>query len=292
MLSTLYIALRFIHFAALMVLFGSTVCSVLLVPQAFKPVLGRRLEKQWRCALWLSLLSALLLLAVQAGLMGSGWADTLNPQVWLAVAGTQFGAVWLWQIFLSVVTAAVYLIRPRALQNVLLLLAAAQLILLAGVGHAAMREGIPGGFQRLNHAVHLLSAAWWAGGLLPLLMCMRLARRPRWRQAAIMAMMRFSRYGHLAVAAVIATGVVNAVLILGGTLPLASSYVQLLLVKVVLVAVMVAIALINRYLLVPRFTRAAATTAQQRFIQLTWLELILSVVVLLAVSAFATWEPF
>ena len=289
MLSALYITLRFVHFAALMVLFGSTICSALLAPASFKAALSRRLAKQCHAAIWLSALSAVLLQAAQAGLMGNGWADTVNPQVWLAVSGTRFGEVWLWQIFLSVVTVAVFLLKPRALQSILLILAAAQLILLAGVGHAAMREGFAGAIQRLNHAIHLLSAAWWAGGLLPLLICMRMARKPRWRQAAIMAMMRFSRYGHLAVAAVIATGVINSLMIIGGTLPLASSYVQLLLVKVALVAVMVTIALVNRYVLVPRFASAAA---QQRFIQLTWLEVILSVAVLLAVSAFATWEPY
>ncbi|WP_435953195.1 copper homeostasis membrane protein CopD [Dryocola sp. BD626] len=291
MLSALYISLRFVHFAALMVLLGSTICSVLLAPQSFKPILVQRLATQWRSAVWLSLLSALLLLAAQAGLMGNGWVDTVNPQVWLAVIGTRFGSVWLWQIFLGIATLAVFLLKPRALQGVLLILAAAQLILLAGVGHAAMREGVSGGFQRLNHAVHLLSAAWWAGGLLPLLMCMRMARKPHWRQAAITAMMRFSRYGHLAVAAVIVTGLINGVMILGWSLPLASGYVQLLLLKVALVAVMVTIALVNRYLLVPRFA-SAPQAAQHRFIQLTWLEVILSAAVLLAVSTFATWEPF
>ncbi len=289
MLSALYITLRFVHFAALMVLFGSTLCSALLAPASFKPVLGRRLAKQCHAAIWLSALSAVLLQGAQAGLMGSGWADTVNPQVWLAVSGTRFGEVWLWQILLGVVTVAVFLLKPRTLQNVLPILAAAQLILLAGVGHAAMREGLPGAIQRLNHAVHLLSAAWWAGGLLPLLMCMQMARKPRWRQSAIVAMMRFSRYGHLAVAAVIATGVINSLMILDWTLPLASRYVQLLLVKVALVALMATIALINRYLLVPRF---ASAVAQRRFIQLTWLEVILSALVLLAVSTFATWEPF
>lgn len=291
MLSALYIGLRFVHFAALMVLLGSTICSVLLAPQSFKPVLVRRLAGQLRLAIWFALLSAVLLLGAQAGLMGSGWADTVNPQVWLAVLGTRFGAVWLWQIFLGAVTVVVFLLKPKALQGVLLIFAGAQLILLAGVGHAAMREGFPGGVQRVNHAIHLLSAAWWAGGLLPLLMCMRMARKSHWRHAAITAMMRFSRYGHLAVAAVILSGVVNSLMILGWSLPLESHYVRLLLVKIALVAVMVVIALINRYLLVPQLSSATGN-AQRRFIQLTWLEVFLSGAVILAVSAFATWEPF
>ena len=290
MLPSLYIALRFIHFTALMVLLGSTISCSLLAPQAFKPVLIRRLTWLWQSAVWMTMLSAVMLLCAQAGMMGSGWRDAINPQVWLAVLGTRFGSVWLWQILLGVVTVAVLLLKPRTLQSMLLILAAAQLILLAGVGHAAMREGFVGGLQRLNHAVHLLSAGWWAGGLLPLLMCMRMAKKPRWRGEAITAMMRFSRYGHLAVAAVLLSGVVNSLMILGWSLPLDSDYVRFLLMKVVFVAVMVIIALYNRYFLVPRFNRAHAATKQ--FIQLTWLEVILSVAVILAVSIFATWEPY
>jgi putative copper resistance protein D len=49
----------------------------------------------------------------------------------------------------------------------LLLLAMGQLILLAGVGHAAMNDGPMGALQRLNYAFHLICAATWLGGLLP-----------------------------------------------------------------------------------------------------------------------------
>ena len=58
----------------------------------------------------------------------------------------------------------------------------------------------------------------WVGGLLPLLFCMRLAKG-RWQNAAIYTMMRFSRVGHYAVAGVLLTGVVNALLILGIHIP-------------------------------------------------------------------------
>ncbi|GDX04258.1 copper homeostasis membrane protein CopD [Buttiauxella sp. A111] len=290
MLPSFYIALRFIHFSALMVLLGSTISCSVLAPQPFQPVLIRRLKWLRQSAVWLAMLSAVLLLCAQAGMMGSGWPDTINPEIWLAVLGTRFGSVWIWQILLGVVTVGVLLLKPRNLQSMMLLFAAAQLILLAGVGHAAMREGFYGGVQRLNHAVHLLGAGWWVGGLLPLIMCMRMARKPRWRGAAIIAMMRFSRYGHLAVAAVLLSGLINSLMILGWSLPLESGYVRFLLVKVVFVAVMVIIALYNRYFLVPRFNRSP--TATKQFIRLTWLEIILSVAVILAVSIFATWEPY
>ena len=290
MLSACYIALRFVHFAALMVLFGCTLYSVLLASGRFGAVLVQRLEKYWRPAVWLSLLTASLLLCAQAGLMGDGWPDTVNPTVWLAVLGTQFGAVWTWQLVFAWITGILLLVKPRAMQPLLLILASAQLILLAGVGHATMQDGFIGGLQRINHAVHMLSAAFWAGGLLPLVVCMGLASKASWRQAAISAMIRFSRYGHVAVAAVIISGIMNGLMIVGWKIPLESPYFRLLLLKILLVAVMVILALINRYWLVPQFTRSAM--AQQRFIQITWLEVILSAGVLLLVSLFATQEPF
>jgi putative copper resistance protein D len=289
-LSACYIALRFIHFTALMVLFGCTVYSVLLAPGRLGVVLTRRLQVVWRPAVGLLLMSACLLLCAQAGLMGNGWSDTIAPSVWVAVLGTQFGAVWLWQLVLSLATVVVLVVSPRKMQELLLVLTFAQLILLAGVGHATMHSGWLGGIQRVNHAVHLLSAAFWAGGLLPLLVCMWLAGKTFWSETAIESMMRFSRYGHLAVAAVIMSGIINSLLIVGWKIPLESNYFRFLLLKILLVGVMVILALINRYWLVPQFNHSAL--AKQRFIQLTWLEVILSAAVLLLVSLFATQEPF
>ncbi len=56
-------------------------------------------------------------------------------------------------------------------------------------------------------------------------------------------MMRFSRVGHYAVAGVLLTGTINSLLILGVHIPWQAGYVQLLLFKCALVALMVAIAL-------------------------------------------------
>lgn len=289
-LTACYIALRFIHFTALMMLFGCTVYSVLLVHGRLREVLVRRLQTAWRPAIGLSFISACLLLCAQAGMMGDGWQDTVNPSVWMAVLGTQFGAVWTWQLILALATVAVLAVNPRKMQELLLLLAFAQLALLAGVGHATMHSGLLGAISRVNHAVHLLSASFWVGGLLPLLVCLRLVNTTTWSEVAIKSMMRFSRYGHLAVAAVIISGIINGLLIVGWNTPFESHYFRLLLLKVLLVGVMVILALMNRYWLVPQFNHSAM--AKQRFIQLTWLEMILSAAVLLLVSLFATQEPF
>lgn len=289
MLASLYVALRFIHFGALMLIFGNALYSVWFAPSSLHRLMSRRFQSQQQRAAVISLAAALLMFAVQGGLMANGWHDVLNPDIWHSVLTTQFGGVWLWQMILAVVTVGVAWLVPQKGSR-LLLLAMGQCVLLAGVGHATMNEGLAGALHRLNHAVHLLCAATWVGGLLPLLFCMQLAKG-RWRVAAIYTMMRFSRVGHYAVAGVVLTGIVNALFILGWDLPWRSAYGQLLLFKCALVAMMVVIALANRYFLVPRF-RSDAGREQQIFIRMTQAEVVLGALVLATVSLFATWEPY
>ena len=289
MLASLYVALRFIHFGALMLMFGNALYSVWFAPSSLHRLMSRRFQTQQKIAAAIGLASALLMFGVQGGLMANGWADVFSPDIWRAVLGTQFGGVWLWQIVLAVITVGAAWLAPLKGAR-MLLLAMGQLVLLAGVGHAAMNEGATGALQRLNHAVHLLCAATWLGGLLPLLFCMHLAKG-RWQTAAIYTMMRFSRVGHYAVAGVVLTGVINALFILGIHVPWQTGYVQYLLFKCALVALMVVIALANRYFLVPRF-RPGAGRAQQIFIRMTQAEVVLGALVLATVSLFATWEPF
>ena len=141
----------------------------------------------------------------------------------------------------------------------LLLLVMGQLVLLAGVGHAAMNGGAPGALHRLNHALHLLCAATgWVVYCRCCFVCV-------WRPLAA------SRYlyhdallprGHYAVAGVLLTGIINTLFIVGINVPWHAPYVQLLLFKCALVMMMVAIALANRYFLVPRFRPEAGREQQ------------------------------
>lgn len=289
MLAFIYVGLRFIHFGALMLIFGNAVYSVWFAPSSLHRLMTRRFQAQQQIASLVSLLSAFLMFMIQAALMGNGWGDVFNPDVLQSVLATQFGSVWLWQIILAVITACAAWLAPQKGSR-LLLLAMGQFVLLAGVGHAAMNDGAVGAMQRINHALHLLCAATWVGGLLPLLFCIHLAKG-RWQTAAIYTMMRFSRVGHYAVAGVVLTGAINGLFILGITVPWQTGYVQLLLFKCALVALMVVIALANRYFLVPRFS-AHIGREQQIFIRMTQAEVVLGALVLATVSLFATWEPF
>ena len=289
MLSGVYVSLRFIHFISLMIAFGCVLYGAWWAPVTLRRLLMQRFYPLMRHLLLASALSALLMLMAQGGLMGNGWPDVWQPAIWQAVAGTQFGSAWVWQILLALVALVVVWLKPRRPARLLLLLLCAQLLLLAGVGHAAMNEGWQGILQRTNHAVHLFCVASWFGGLLPFIYCLRLAHG-RWRQAAIYTMMRFSRYGHLAVAGAIGSGIVNALFIQGGLIS-DSPWGRMLLFKCALVAAMVAIALVNRYVLVPRIS-ASGTRAEQLIVRTTQMEIVFGALALFAVSLFATWEPY
>ncbi|MGK3116107.1 copper homeostasis membrane protein CopD [Candidatus Pantoea formicae] len=290
-LSTLWIALRALHFLAVLLLAGSAFYTALLASRRYRPVLAQRLHRILATTALLSLISALLMLATQTGLMSGDWRNVSDVETWQAVLSTRFGAIWRWELAFALVSMLALLLRGILRQQILLVSGLLQLIALAGVGHAAMRDGLPGLLQQSNHALHLIAAAFWTGGLYPLLILMREARQIAFRTDAIRCMMRFSRYGHLAVALALLTGVINSWLIAGSPLSWpATLWSAMLVMKVMLVMMMVGIALINRYYLVPRF-RIAGSQALQNFIRLTQLELLLAVVVVGLVSVFATLSP-
>lgn len=289
MLAAAYVGLRGLHFIAVMLAFGVVLYGAWWAMPSLRRLIMQRFSMVLRWALLVNAVSVTLILMVQGGLMGNGWRDVVSPDIWLAVLETRFGSVWLWQILLTWVALLVALIRPTKLAPLLLILSVAQFLLMAGTGHAAMHDGIVGALQRTNHALHLLCAGAWFGGLLPFLYCLRLTRR-HWRASAIHTMMRYSRYGHVAVAGVVLSGIVNALLIQGQFIA-DTAYGRLLLVKCALVALMVVIALANRYVLVPRL-KADGAHMQTLFLRTTQAEMILGALVLAAVSLFATWEPF
>ena len=271
-----------------MTAFGCALYGAWWAPVSLRRLLMQRFYPLLRYLLMISAISATLMLMTQGGLMGDGWNDVWQPTIWRAVIGTQFGGVWLWQVVLAWIALAVAWIKPRRPARLLLLLFCAQLLLMAGVGHAAMHDGWVGALQRTNHALHLFCVSAWAGGLLPFVYCLRLARG-RWRQVAITAMMRFSRYGHLAVAGAIASGIGNTLLIQGQLIG-DSPWGTVLLFKCALVAGMVAIALVNRYVLVPRMS-GNGSWAERTILRTTQLEMALAALAILSVSLFATWQP-
>ncbi|NTX78266.1 copper homeostasis membrane protein CopD [Serratia proteamaculans] len=290
-LATLFVLCRFVHFAAVMLMFGSSLFTALLSPQRLSPYLTRDVRPLLVSCTWLAGLSAVALLAIQAGQMGDGWADTWRLEVWWAVLGTTFGEVWRWHLGISLLALlSLLLAEPRRTQ-LLALLSTLLLVSMAFIGHAAMHEGALGVAHRFNHALHLLAAGYWFGSLLPLLVCLRYLAQPQSRSDAVTTLIRFSRWGHLAVALVLLTGVINSLIILGSwPLDVDSPYQRLLLFKTALVALMVMVALANRYAIVPAMS-SMPQLAQRGLVLACWIEVGLGAGVLLLVSLFATYAP-
>ncbi|UCZ75384.1 copper homeostasis membrane protein CopD [Dickeya zeae] len=290
LLEALYAVLRIGHFPSLMLLVGTICYCRLLSPRTYRAQLALRLYGVMVFSSIVAVLTAVGILAAQTGLMSGDWRNIGDVSTWYAVLGTRFGMLWLWQPVLALITCVMVFWRCGGWLSGVLMSGVAQLCGMAWVGHAAMLEGWPGIVHGLSQTVHLLSVTFWVGGLAPLLPVLRDAQRVSARDDAILTMMRFSRFGHLAVALAILTGLVNARLILGWPLPPFGVYNALLAVKVLLVAAMVLLALFNRYWVVPRFQHAGHA-AYGYFLRLTIAELLLSVLVVALVSVLATLSP-
>jgi copper transport protein len=143
------------------------------------------------------------------------------------------------------------------------LLAAGALTAVASLpltGHAMTAR--PGAVAIAAIAAHGLAAAFWIGSLAALLAIMSM-RTPG--QAATVAVLhRFSRWGVLAVAVLVAAGVVFVVLQLGSVSELFSSdYGWLIMGKVFFLLALLGLALLNRFRWLPMLQRGALPAAMR-----------------------------
>jgi putative copper resistance protein D len=291
-LTAALILIRFAHFASVMLLFGASVFLAALAPPALRTALARPLRRLMIGAALVAAASAVLWLLIEGAEMGGDWSDAIDPSVVSSVLyDTAFGHVWQARLVLALALIVAALWRPFLAPTVTAVLAGLLLASLGLVGHAAMREGAPGLIGRANQALHLLAGGFWLGALAPLVYCLGRLREPALKQDAAVALRRFSGFGHVAVAIVLATGVVNTFTILGRwPTGFSSPYQASLAMKIATVAAMVLLALFNRYRLVPRLA-ATPGPVLRALSRNTLIELILGGAVLALVSAFATFEP-
>jgi copper transport protein len=139
--------------------------------------------------------------------------------------------------------------------------------------------------------VHVTAGAVWVGGLAFLLLALLHARGERW-SVAMQAVPRFSAAALFAVAALVMSGVVNGFLEVRSWSGLwETTYGVLLLVKVGLVAPLLALGAFNKRLSVPRIrSQLASALDKRRFLAATAAELALFAGVL-GVTAVLVAEP-
>jgi putative copper resistance protein D len=182
---------------------------------------------------------------------------------WFTLAATQMAGEMSQSAILQTATATlfgqVFLVRALALLSLVFvlkhdkavaLLAAIALVLPSATSHAAASS--PAGFAAIGMALdaaHLLTAGFWIGGLAVL--AVLFARK---EPHILQALSLFSDWALPAVLLLVMTGLVNAAsIILGGDggAP-AIPYLGVLGAKLALVLVMLGLAAVNRFKLMPR----------------------------------------
>ena len=233
---------RFVHFCAVLLIFGISAFRPLLLAAQPSLEIDRRLHRFCRALAWLALASGLAWLLLTTHSMAGSWSETLDlDTLWLVLGSTFFGQVWAGHLLFNLMLLfALYATSrfkaPWAFSGLLL-------ATLAPVGHGAMLDGWQGQLLMLNQLIHLVCVGAWVGGLSGLLL---LLSRPKGRSVDLV-LRRFSNLGFVLVAGIIVTGLINTRVLTGALwpTPLFEGFALILLIKVTLVGVMLLLALFN-----------------------------------------------
>jgi copper resistance protein D len=296
---------RLLHYAAVTTLSGVSFFPLYAYAAAEPQKLFR-----WRKAVLLSaavaaLLSGLLWFVFSVANMSGALAGVADQEaLWSVLNETTFGSVWMARMLLAVIILSVTAVRPFSVATVgqdliTSFLAAVLLASLAGTGHSQIDEGWVSVVHVGSDAAHLLAAGAWLGGLVPLGFILLGYTTTEWPIIDVdRVLLRFSGMGYVAVATLIASGLVNSWFLIGNVSGLfGTPYGQLLIVKLALFAGMLALAVSNRFWLIPSLTKArtddrngsTAWTARLRNHVLG--EQFLGLTVLLIVSVLGTMRP-
>ena len=273
---------RFVHFSAVLMLFGAWLFRPLLL-KAPVPTLDRHLAQLARWLTTIALVSGVTwALLITASMAGSAAAAFDPDTVGVVLGNTFFGHVWRWHLLINALLLALLFTPWRS--NVLLRLGLSALLLatLAPVGHGAMLDGLSGQLLILNQIVHLTCVAAWLGGLLLLVLILR---QPSTAMGRILQ--RFSGVGYTIVGGLLITGLINVRVLTGQwwPTPLFAGFALILLIKALLVLGMLALALFNRLRIDDCEQRMGAL---KRSVVLEWL---LGMGAVAAVSLLGTLPP-
>jgi putative copper resistance protein D len=299
-----WIAVRFIHFAATMAVFGIIAFRLYAFAGDTAPAgaparaaLDASLATLMTIGAVVALLSAVAIIPFIAAEMAGSDAASLDPAIWHAMlGGTEFGRVWCWRLGFAAALLVLCLMPIGRWHEWTTALAALLLLCSLGwVGHAAVDMG-GGTLHEINQMVHLTAAGIWLGGLVPLGVLLRRAVRAggdAYIPLARFALPHFSQMGYVAVALIALTGTVNSIMLVGSFDAFVTTpYGRLLLVKIGLVVAMVGLALVNRFRLMPRLRDAATAIVPLRTLfRSVVAEQALGLAILAVVSVLGTWPP-
>ena len=292
------IVARFLHFAAVMALFGVSLFPIYAYPRRTSSMpasLSSWLRPVQFGLAFAALVSGFFWLALVAANMTGSLGGAVDPEALRSViSDTLFGQVWAARLMLALgvagLTAFSFLSSKKDLATRLnLVLSGALLATLAGTGHTMHSEGMARSLHIAADGAHLLAAGAWFGGLVALAYVLA-GRSP----VATAVLHRFSGMGYIAVAVLVGSGLINSWYLVGSVSNLlATPYGQLLLVKLGIFSGMLMLAAANRFWLMPALTRDPSPDhiAAQRLRRHVIAEQALGILVITIVSLLGTLEP-
>lgn len=302
------IGIRAIHFAATAIASGVLIFRAAVAEPALDAAGAARVVVMAQIvrAAWLGLAiavasGAVWVLLQAAAMSGLSLREAVSADILSTVlTETQFGTASLCRFALAVAMAAclAYDRLPRAHSLGL----ASSLGLVAGIawtGHAGSTAGDWANLHLTADVLHLVAAAAWLGGLVPLTLMLSQARRSEahaWASMASQAARRFSILGIVSVGAIISTGIVNAWILVGSFKGLiGTEYGRLLMLKIFLFIIMLVYAAINRLLLTPDLALPpddkARLKAMCRLTRNSKVEIALGLAIFAIVGALGTLHP-
>ena len=297
------IASRFLHYLAVLILFG-----VALYPlysyrgsERVQPFLLKRLRHAMLLAALTATLTGVLWFMFSVATMSDSFSSAFDAATLSSVLdGTDFGRVWFWRLVLGAGAAAACLVTfVSSSRNAidLLVLVSATLLLasIAGTGHTQSYEGNQRLVHMLSDGAHLLAAGAWLGALVALALLVA----PSTNSSSIEAqriLARFSAVGTVAVAILVGTGLIDAWFLVGSVSALfGTPYGELLLAKVCAFGAMVMLAGLNRLWLTPALQQENATNQPPKSLTRLryhiYAEQALGVTVIFIVAMLGTWQP-
>jgi putative copper resistance protein D len=288
---------RWIHFASVFVLFGSSFFWFYMGSERFGAGPGglpralRATTILLRIAAPIAALSGAAWLACILINMTSDVHSVVDPEdLRLFFFETPFGTVSFVRLALlaAAVVISVLSWHNRAWFSALLHLGALLLISQAWLGHAAEGgTGLYGSIMITVYGIHALAAGAWVGGLPALLFALVEQRRFGPHEARDWSLDILSRYSLMAMVAVtliVASGITNAGFRVAGSFDklFDTSYGDVLFTKVAVVAAMLVLAFFNRFVAMPRL-RAASLKGMTQITRLRYsvtFEVVLGILVL------------
>lgn len=287
---------RGLHLSGTIGLFGAIACyaallSSLPIAEDERQRIGKQLQRIVRLSGALALAAGLGWLLSQAAYIGA--AENLAEAfdlVPLVATGTTFGSILLVRLLLVVLAVATFKPAVSFRMSLSLVCASGALLLQAGVSHPAAIPGALGTLLLLSHGIHVLAAGVWFGLLPPLWMLLRTAS-PR---VAAAALRRFSPVGMGCVALLAMSAAFQGTLLIGSLDGLfETDYGRFVLVKLVLFVVLLAIAALNRWLLLPplEHNRSRAEPSQSRLEIAVGVETAVAALLILAAAVLMGLAP-